>query len=158
MFPGHGLRWVPKGVDRNVPLSAPALAVAQKMQAASKGRWLFAAPPRRAWSTTGCGPAASRRNSRAKQAANVTQGTLHSFRHFFVSTMANANVSPFKVMKIVGHSSLDIILTYCHVSEDELLDAVDGVDFAAMLGKTSGRPRTKSSQLLVNCRLRAAGD
>jgi len=47
--------------------------------------------------------------------------------------MANANVSPFKVMKIVGHSSLDIILTYYHVSEEELVGAVDGVNFEAVL-------------------------
>ncbi len=58
--------------------------------------------------------------------------------------MANANVSPFKVMKIVGHSSLDIILTYYHVSEDELLDAVDGVDFAAMLGAASGEAHAEA--------------
>ena len=60
---------------------------------------------------------------------------MHSFRHHFVSAMANANVSPFKLMKIVGHSSLDIILTCYHVSEDELLGAVDGVDFDAVLGE-----------------------
>ena len=139
VIPGSGLRWDPKGDDRNVPLSAPALAIAQKMLAATKGRWLFAAPP--ASGVVDDRLRASRlwaQLKKAKQAANVTQGTLHSFRHFFVSTMANANVSPFKVMKIVGHSSLDIILTYYHVSEDELLDAVDGVDFAAMLGAASG--------------------
>ena len=33
-----------------------------------------------------------------------------------------------------SHSSLDIILRYYHVSEDELLGAVDGVNFAAVLG------------------------
>jgi integrase len=74
---------------------------------------------------------------KAKEAAGANRGTLHSFRHFFVSTMANANASPFKVMKIVGHSSLDIILTYYHVSEDELLGAVDGVNFGAVLGGAS---------------------
>jgi hypothetical protein len=31
------------------------------------------------------------------------------------------------------HRSLDIILTYYHVSEDELLDAVEGVNFDALL-------------------------
>ncbi len=81
---------------------------------------------------------------KAKTAAAVQRGTLHSFRHFFVSTMANANVSPFNVMKIVGHSSLDIILTYYHVSEEELLGAVDGVDFAAVLGETSKEPQNES--------------
>ena len=155
-----GLRWDPKGDDRNVPLSAPALAIAQKMLAATKGRWLFAAPPApgvvddrlrasRLWAQL----------KKAKKAANVKQGTLHSFRHFFVSTMANANVSPFKVMKIVGHSSLDIILTYYHVSEDELLGRRGRRGFRRGAGRGErGSPRTKSSQLLVNRRLRAAGD
>jgi len=93
-----------------VPLSAPALAIAREMLACGGGRWLFAAPP---------GPGvvddrlrASRlwaQLKKAKKAAGVKRGTLHSFRHFFVSTIANANVSPLKVMKIVGHSSLDII-------------------------------------------------
>jgi hypothetical protein len=31
--------------DREVPLSAPVLAIAQKMLVASKSRWLFEAPP-----------------------------------------------------------------------------------------------------------------
>ena len=60
---------------------------------------------------------------------------MHSFRHFFVSTMANANVSPFKVMKIVGHSSLDIVLTYYHVDQSELLGAVDGVNFDVVVSE-----------------------
>ena len=129
-FAAEGLRWDPKGDDRDVPLSAPALAIAEKLSALSAGRWLFASPPApgviddrlrscRLWAQL----------KKAKAEAGLTRGTLHSFRHFFVSTMANANVSPFKVMKIVGHSSLDIILTYYHVAETELLAAVDGVPF-----------------------------
>jgi integrase len=138
VFAEEGLRWDPKGDDRVVPLSAPALAIAVKALKVSQGRWLFAAPPgpgvvddrlraSRLWATL----------KRAKRAAGVKRGTLHGFRHFFVSTMANANVSPFKVMKIVGHKSLDIILVYYHLSEDELLGAVDGVNFDAVLGQKS---------------------
>ncbi len=130
LFCAEGLRWDPKGDDRNVPLSPPALAIARKMLAASRGRWLFAAP-------AGAGVVNDRLRAsrlytqlqRAKQAAGVKRGTLHSFRHFFISTMANGNASPFKLMKIVGHSSLDIILTYYHVGDDELLQAVDSVNF-----------------------------
>jgi len=142
-FP-DGLRWDPKGDDRNVPLSTPALTIAQKMLGGSRSRWLFEAPPApgvvdkrlrasRLWAQL----------KKAKTAAAVKRGTLHSFRHFFVSTMANANVSPFKVMKIVGHSSLDIILTYYHVSEEELLGAVDGVDFGEVLGEKNEGPRNE---------------
>ena len=144
-FSEEGWRWDPKGDDRNVPLSAPALAIAQRMLAATDSRWLFAAPPApgvvddrlrasRLWAQL----------KKAKKAAGVKRGTLHSFRHFFVSTMANANVSPFKVMKIVGHGSLDIILTYYHVGEDELLGAVEGVDFAAMLKEVNEEERSEN--------------
>ncbi len=135
VFAEDGLRWHPKGDDRNVPLSAAALAITQKMLSASSGCWLFASPPApsvaddrlragRPWAQL----------KKAEKAAGVKRGTLHSFRHFFVSTMANANVSPFKIMKIVGHNSLDIILTYYHVDEAELLGAVEGVNFDAVLG------------------------
>jgi integrase len=123
---------MPKGDDRDVPLSTRALDIAKRMLEANESRWLFPSPldhgvkddrlrSSRLWGQL----------KRAKKLAGVARGTLHSFRHFFVSTMANANVSPFKVMKIVGHRSLDIILTYYHVSHDELLSAVDGVDFSA---------------------------
>jgi len=36
-------------------------------------------------------------------------------------------------MKIMGHQSLDIILAYYHVSDEQLRDSVKGVSFAAML-------------------------
>jgi integrase/recombinase XerD len=143
-FPKERLRWDPKGDDRVVPLSPPALAIAEKMLATGDGRWLFSAPPApgviddrlrpsRLWAQL----------KKAKKVAGVERGTLHSYRHFFVSTMANANVSPFKVMKIVGHSSLDIILTYYHIDEDELLGAVDGVDFDVTPSENHGEKNEK---------------
>ena len=124
---------------------------------ATDSRWLFAAPP--AAGVVDDRLRASRlwaQLKQAKKAAEVKRGTLHSFRHFFVSTMANANVSPFKVMKIVGHSSLDIILTYYHVSEDELLGAVDGVDFAAVLGEVEARRAGEEERKVVNFQSTAA--
>lgn len=72
---------------------------------------------------------------RAKRLAGVAKGVAHSFRHFFVSTAANRNVSPFKVMKIVGHKSLDVILQYYHVQNEELLTAVKAINFATVFDK-----------------------
>ena len=126
--------------------SSPSTPITGKMLASSDGRWLFSAPPApgvvddrlrasRLWAQL----------KRATTAAGVKQGTLHSFRHFFVSRMANANVSPFKVMKIVGHSSLDIILTYCHIDEEELLGAVDGVNFDVTVGENDEEGNKKWS-------------
>ena len=135
VFPDEGLRWDPKGDDRAVPLSKPALAIATRMLASSDGRWMFAAPP--APGVLDARLRASRlwtQLKKAKNAAGIAQGTLHSFRHYFVSTMANANVSPFKVMKIVGHRNLDIVLTYYHVSVDELLSDINEVEFEKVFG------------------------
>jgi hypothetical protein len=94
--------------------------------------------------------------NKAKKAAGLTRGTLHGFRHSLVSMMANANLSPFTVVKILGRRSLDVILTYCHVSEDELLGAVHSVSFEAVLeGKrnekqsASGQPPPRGGGRLV---------
>lgn len=137
------LGWKPKTDSREVPLSAPALEIAKEMLASSpESKRLFPAP-------TAHGVRDDRLRAqrlcahlkRAKLAAGVESGTVHSFRHFFVSTMANAGVSPFQVMKIVGHKSLDIILRYYHVSLKELLDAIDSVDFTSLF-----TPRKESEQ------------
>jgi hypothetical protein len=44
-------------------------------------------------------------------------------------------------MKLMGHDSLEIVLQYCHVSEDDLFDAVASVRFEAML-----KPETNETQ------------
>lgn len=130
-FAKEGLSWSPKNDARDVPLCKEAIEIAAKMLAQSPSRWLFSAPrvpgtkddrlrAYRPW----------RQLQEAKKKAGIKAGKLHSFRHFFVSRMANAGESPFKVMKIVGHKSLDIILTYYHVGEAELVAAVDRVDFS----------------------------
>lgn len=36
-------------------------------------------------------------------------------------------------MRIVEHKSLDIILTYYHVREEELVSAVDSVNFSSVV-------------------------
>ncbi|MCG8585859.1 MAG: tyrosine-type recombinase/integrase [Pirellulales bacterium] len=129
-FKTDNLSWDPKGDSRAVPLCDPAFAIAKRFAETTKGRWLFPAP----WVPVAIDDRmrSCRLHShlkKAKKAAGVERGVLHSFRHFFVSTMANANVSPFKVMKMVGHRSLDIILTYYHVDIEDLLETIIEVDF-----------------------------
>ncbi len=36
-------------------------------------------------------------------------------------------------MKIMGHSSMDIVLQYFHVSDKEMADAMQSLSFATML-------------------------
>jgi hypothetical protein len=59
---------------------------------------------------------------------------VHSFRDWFCSFAANHNVAPFKVMAILGHGSLEIVLRYCYLAPDELLQSLDGLQLAEFLG------------------------
>jgi integrase len=130
-----GKEWEPKhGGERIVPLCPEAVEIARRAAATSQGPWLFYAPntrrrqlghytPHRIWTSV----------KSAMKRAGLTRGTTHTFRHVFCSFLANNNVPPLQVMKIMGHQSLDIILAYYHVTDDQLRDAVKGLSFAAML-------------------------
>ena len=67
------------------------------------------------------------------KAAGVVKGTTHTFRHVFCSFLANQGVSPFRIMKIMGHGSMDIVLLYCHATEEELIEAITAVAFEPMV-------------------------
>ncbi len=136
--PQTGTRWSPKhGNERVVPLCTEALAIAIKAAEASPGPWLFYAPDTgkkrpghwhlaRVWRVL----------KAAMRSAGVTGGTVHTFRHVFCSFLANnraSGITPFQVMKIMGHSSMDIVLQYFHVSDKEMADAMQSLSFATML-------------------------
>lgn len=129
--PLTGERWRPKGgKDRIVPLPAEAAAIAREAQRASPGPWLFVNPE-----------AQARRGGRydsqyllrllrdALAAASITDGTIHSFRHTYCTRMANAGVSAFELMALMGHSNISIVLTYYSKSDEGLAKTVKGVDF-----------------------------
>jgi integrase len=112
-----------------------AVRVARLAFAASAGPWLFWAKNTRSDQPGHHSPARLRLAvKRAMATAGVKKGTSHTFRHAFCSFMANSNVPPLIVMKIMGHSSLDIILTYYHLSDQEMLGALNARSFSAMLG------------------------
>lgn len=131
--------WKPKsrhGV-RTVPLCPTAVDIVRSMiEEFPESRYLFPAPQvpgvrdDRLRETRLC---AQLRRTRIK--AGVQAGVVHSFRHFFVSAAANRNVSPFKLMKIVGHGDLDIILRYYHVDDGELVEAIDEIGFENLFKK-----------------------
>lgn len=70
----------------------------------------------------------------ASLAGPIARKRCHALSVFFLRQILRQIGSTESWLPIVGHSSLDIILTYYHVSEDELLRAVDSVDFEAVLG------------------------
>lgn len=63
---------------------------------------------------------------------------FHAFRHAFCSHLANAGVSPFQVMKLMGHSSMDVVLTYHHAAGDALSQAVQTADLDRLVGSNNG--------------------
>jgi hypothetical protein len=133
---GSGRAWRPKhGHERVVPLCPEALAVATRAASASPAPWLFHAP-----GTQGKQPGRWRKSrlwkavKAAMRAGGVARGTTHTFRHVFCSFLARRGVSPFAIMKVMGHDSLEIVLQYCHTTDQELLDAIRAVPFGEMLG------------------------
>ena len=141
-------RWKPKhGNERVVVLTEEAADVLRKALAASTNRWAFMPPtsnrgrPSLGRYTTG---RVWRALVKAKEAAKVGRGNVHSFRHFYCSRMANAGVDAFAVMKLMGHSSLKIVLTYYHTTEQQLATAIrgGGVSFAALANEPATDTQT----------------
>ena len=60
-----------------------------------------------------------------RKAAGLTEGSLHSLRHTFISTVLNdKGVAPKTVMLIVGHNQLKTTEGYLHATTPEMLEAV----------------------------------
>ena len=143
---GTGEKWHPKnGNARVVPLCPRALAIVQAAFVQSPSVWLFHAS---AINGSKGGRYGYLRLtgalSRAKKAGGVKSGKLHSFRHAFCSHMANSGVPALKVMRILGHSSLNIVLIYYHATDEELLSAIAGVDFDRMSKPEGGVEKGKN--------------
>lgn len=51
--------------------------------------------------------------------AGITAGRLHSFRHYFASTAANAGMSEQALMEFLGHQDSAMIRHYYHLRQDE---------------------------------------
>ncbi len=133
--PQTGRVWQPKhGRERVVPLCPPAAEIARRAYATSPEPWLFWAPrgPQRGHYQP---DAVWRALRRTLQRAGISRGTVHTFRHWFCSFAANNNVAPFKVMAILGHGSLEIVLRYYHLGQDELLTSLDGLPYEQIQGR-----------------------
>ncbi|MDB5319828.1 MAG: phage integrase family site specific recombinase [Phycisphaerales bacterium] len=135
-----GQKWRPKhGNERIVPLGPEAATIATRAAAASPGPWLFYAER-----TNGKQKGLWRKHriwlavKAAMRAGKVTKGTTHTFRHVYCSFLVRQNVQTFRIMELMGHSSLEIVRQYCHTTEQDLLDAIGTVCFAAMLAPPSG--------------------
>lgn len=106
--------------SRIVPLCSVAASIPQRAVATSKGPWLFSTAE---WKRNPAGRCNSERMldalAVALAGAGIIEGTIHSLRHSFCAFAANNKIPAFKEMKILGHGSLDIVLRYYHIDDNE---------------------------------------
>jgi len=134
--------WKTKTGDaRIIPLVDDALVIAQA-QMGKPGPWLFCQPAVR----NGCSGPQPRPYTIHRVYAHVkktirssgVRGNVHTTCHTFCSFLANHNVSPFVVMKLMGHSSLSTVLHYYHISAKELAQSLGRVQFGRDLRARRG--------------------
>ena len=75
----------------------------------------------------------------AARRANVKGATFHTLRHTAVSRMVAAGVPDRIIMKIVGHSTPNMVSRYAHLAPDNLKGATD------CLGGGNGTPVVQNS-------------
>lgn len=145
--PFTGESWRPKhGSGRSVPLGPAAQVIARRAFASSPGPWLFHACDTRSKQPGQYRPGRILLHLKTLlRRLGINHGKVHTFRHNYCSFLANKGVSPFIVMKYMGHGSLDIVMLYYHASDDDLLAGLVGVDFGEMLTP----PKTMQSSEVV---------
>jgi hypothetical protein len=60
---------------------------------------------------------------------------LHSFRHFFCSSAANANVPVTVLMEWLGHQDSAMVRHYYHLSDTESQEQMQKLNFAGDVGR-----------------------
>ena len=112
--------------NRKIPLHARLVKLFGQMKP-SPG-WVFKAP---AWSKTSNGgqQIAERRalNTLKKilKKLDITEGKLHTFRHFFVVHCLTKGVDPYTVAKWLGHSTLEMVMRYFRLLETDSKRAME---------------------------------
>jgi integrase len=144
--PITGTKWWPKQrKNRIIPLCPQAATIARKAFATSPGPWLFWAGKSKGSPTGRFTPRQLRTGLQAaRKAGSVYGGVVHTFRHVFCSFLANNKVPPLKVMKILGHGSLEMVLRYYHLPDEELFDSLNEVDFRRLVGPDARMPEVCS--------------
>lgn len=125
--------WKPKtGRDRKLPLNDRARSVLERLP--HVGRWVFFRK-----CSDGAGVHTVQIDERrvlkelksALGKVGIDRGTVHEFRHFFVSLCAQRGVSPFQLMEWVGHRDLSTVLIYYHGADEASQRAMASVSSGA---------------------------
>lgn len=76
-------------------------------------RWVFP-------DNTGKNPKTSLQKpwARIKQAANITRGVIHSFRHTFLTRLAESGATAIDIRNTGGHADIATSMKYVHAAEN----------------------------------------
>jgi integrase len=79
-------------------------------------RWVFP-------NVKGTGPKSSLRDpwGRVKAAAGLTRGVLHSFRHTYLTRLAESGASAIEIRQVAGHADIATSMKYVHAAENARL-------------------------------------
>ncbi len=133
--------WMPKdGDDRSIPMHPRVRRLLDGLPRA--GRWVFVGPPCAKYPQGGQRVAERRTLAAVKKAAKKAgvpekKRKLHTFRHFFASFCANNGVEMAKLMKWMGHSSVEMVMKYYSLDEDESRRAMSSVPFGGIAEKSA---------------------
>lgn len=113
------------GKPHTYPLDSETVALLRHWRATApflSPRWVFP-------DNTGKNPKSSLQKpwARIKEAANITRGVIHSFRHTFLTRMAESGATAIDVKNTGGHADIATSMKYVHAAENarlrELQDA-----------------------------------
>ena len=125
--------WQPKDRDnRSVPMHPRVRRLLEGLP--RDGRWVFIGPPCKKYADGGQRVAERRALAALKRAAKQAgvpekKRKLHTFRHFFASHCANNGVEMAKLMTWMGHASVEMVMRYYTLGEDESRQAMLSVPF-----------------------------
>lgn len=113
------------GKPHTYPLDSETVALLRHWRATApflSPRWVFP-------DNTGKNPKSSLQKpwARIKEAANITRGVIHSFRHTFLTRMAESGATAIDIKNTGGHADIATSMKYVHAAENarlrELQDA-----------------------------------
>ncbi len=133
--------WKPKdGDDRSVPMHPRVRRLLGGLP--RDGRWVFVGPPCKKYPDGGQRVAKRRALAALKKAAMKAgvpekKRKLHTFRHFFASFAANNGVEMAKLMKWMGHASVEMVRRYYTLGADESRRAMLAVPFEGIAERSA---------------------
>lgn len=113
------------GIDRIIPLHKDIVPLIKKRMDESPSQWLFLNKRGRKLQYS---PFMKYHWPNLMADLNI-EHTPHDTRHTFVSEMNRLGVNTIIVKRIVGHSNADITEHYTHKTIDELIEAIDKLDY-----------------------------